>query len=286
MTASRDLSRAGLWATGARELTLPVASKGLSERARSNIALRLSDYDVLAWVCERWLRRPTESGWMRPTLYEIASDLYGRRPGGREYELLCDSLDRLHVVQITLDGYDSARGVYSERMVSKEHLLDRLTLPRADPERLDRFGVKLGEWLRDVLDHGAALRLDWRILRSFRPRQLLAKRLWIYLAAERWKREGNTSEATWVAVGDRLFAALGMAESRPHRQCRASLKLACETVCKVDPRLGAGAVYLRSQGKSWQLVARRPVEAEWSRQRPDRERARETIRGSLDAAAK
>ncbi|KKL15293.1 hypothetical protein LCGC14_2507030, partial [marine sediment metagenome] len=34
----------------------------------------------------------------------------------------------------------------------------------------------------------------------------------------------------------------------------------------------------------WQLIARRPVEAEWSRQRAERQRTRETICASLDAA--
>lgn len=50
--------------------------------------------------------------------------------------------------------------------------------------------------------------MPWRTLRSFGRNQQLAKRLWLYLAAERWKRCGDGStEGTWVACGDRLFAA-------------------------------------------------------------------------------
>lgn len=274
-TVSRDLSRAGLWATGSRQLTLPVVAEGLSERASSNIPLRLCDYDPLAWICERWLRRPTDTGWMRPSLYELGSDLYGRAPGGREYELLCESLDRLHAAQITLLGYDSQTGTYAKRVVSKEHLLERLTLPRDDPNGLDRFGVKLGEWVREQLDHGNPLRLNWRVLRSFSYQQRLAKRLWIYLAAERWKREGET-EATWIAVGDRLFAALGMEYERP-RDARRALKRACPTVAEIDPRLDGGEVYLRKLGRRWQLVARRPTERVWAERRKIRAQARESL---------
>jgi hypothetical protein len=241
------------------------------------------DYDVLAWLCERWLRRPTESGWMRPSYYEIGCDLYNGPPSGKDYRALREALRRLAGVRLTLHRFNAETGKADPLWDHDTYLLEA-SRPRHTPQGLDRPAVRLAEWLRREIDHGAPLRLGWRILRSFHPRQLLAKRLWIYLAAEHWDEKGE-SETTWIAIGDRLFAALGMAEGRPHRQCRASLKRACETVCRVDPRLGAGAVYLRSQGKSWHLVARRPTEAAWSRSRPERESVRELIAESLAEAA-
>ncbi len=66
----RTLTRAGLWATGPVQLQLPFEATGLSERIQAEGRLKLTpDYDVFAWLCERWQTRPTESGWMRPTLY-------------------------------------------------------------------------------------------------------------------------------------------------------------------------------------------------------------------------
>ena len=282
MTASRDLSRAGLWAAGPRELTLPINAKGLSEITTASGSLLITpDYDVMAWICERWLRRPTESGWMRPSYYEIGCDLYSGPPSGKDYRSLRAALRRLAGVRLTLHRFNAETGKADPRWDHDTYLLEA-SRPTDTPQGLDRPAVRLAEWLRREIDHGAPLRLDWRVLRSFHHRQLLAKRLWIYLAAERWKREGD-SEASWIAVGDRLFAALGM-DYAEHRKARRALGRACETVRKVDPRLGAGEVYLRSQGKRWQLVARRPTEAAWSRQRAERESVRETIRGSLAAA--
>jgi hypothetical protein len=100
-----------------------------------------------------------------------------------------------------------------------------------------RPGVQLAGWLRNVIDQGAPVRLPWRILRGFEENQKLAKRLWIYLAAERWKPAGTRErEGTWIACGDRLFAALGMDYGRP-RDARAALKrataparLSCESL--------------------------------------------------------
>jgi len=277
---SRTLTRAGLWASGPRQLTLPVEARGLSEVTISSGWLRITpDYDVLAWLCERWWERPTESEWMCPTFYEIGQDLYGRPAGGEEHRVMHEAIRRLAMVSVEVRGFNGETGRPDRTVVTYSHLLEA-TLPRDDPEGLNRLRVHLSGWLRALLER-EALRFSWRTLRGFNSRQLLAKRLWLYLQAERWKRESER-EATWVAVGDRLFAALGMAEGRPHRQCRASLKRACETVCRVDPRLGAGGVHLRQRGTSWQLVARRPTASAWEGARTERAEVRAKIAESLD----
>ena len=103
--ADRTLSRSGLWATGPRQLTLPVEARGLSEAICATAPLPISpDYSVLAWLCERWITRPTESGWMRPTLYEIGSDLYDVPPSGKHYRDLNAALSRLATVSLTVRG--------------------------------------------------------------------------------------------------------------------------------------------------------------------------------------
>lgn len=277
VTTSRAASRAGLWATGPRELTLPVEAPGLSERVVANRGLALGDYDVLAWLCERWLSRPTDSGWMRPTYYEVGSDLYGQPPSGKQHLLIDASLLRLAEVLITLDGYDGETGKYSARRVSHEHLIERLVRPRDDPEGRHRCSLKLSEWVREQLDTGNPLRLNWRILRSFSYQQKLAKRLWIYLAAERWRHQGDgNTEATWIAVGDRLFAALGMDYAEP-KFARRALKRASATVAQVDDRLGMGRVELQRQGSRWRLYAERPTERVWTERRKIRAQVRESL---------
>ena len=141
-----------------------------------------------------------------------------------------------------------------------------------------RPGVQLAGWLRNVIDQGAPVRLPWRILRGFEENQKLAKRLWIYLAAERWKPAGTRErEGTWIACGDRLFAALGMDYGRP-RDARAALKRACATVRRVDPRYGAGTLELRKLGRSWRIDAERPSWETWQAERGERERVRQALR--------
>jgi hypothetical protein len=118
-------------------------------------------------------------------------------------------------------------------------------------------------------------------LRSFSENQQLAKRLWIYLAAERWKPAGSRErEGTWIACGDWLFAALGMDYGRP-RDARAALKRACVTVRRVDPRYAAGTLELRKLGHSWRIDAERPSWEAWRELRHEHEKARRAIAASL-----
>lgn len=276
----RTLTRSGLWATGPVQLQLPFEASGLSERIQAEGRLKLTpDFDVFAWLCERWQTKPTESSWMRPTLYEIGSALYGRPPSNEDYRTLRGSLDRLAWVNVTIDGYDIESGTFRDNWVSRANLM---VLGRAtgDPHGLQRPTIQLAEWLRQALAEEKVVRVHWQTLRAFDERQKLAKRLWLYLAAERWKKTGAESEGTWIACGDRLYAALGM-DYAEHRFARRALKQACLTVRKIDPRYSAGELVVIKLGSSWRVQGARPTWEAWRAQAPEQLRIREEIRRSL-----
>jgi len=262
------------------QLQLPFEATGLSERIQANGALKLTpDYDVFAWLCERWQTRPTESGWMRPTLYELGSALYDSAPSGKDYRTLRESLDRLAWVNVTIDGYDIESGTFRDNWVSRSSLLE-LSRATGDPHGLQRPAIQLSGWLRQALSEDKVVRVHWRTLRAFNERQKLAKRLWLYLAAERWKKTSRDSEGTWIACGDRLEAALGMSYERP-RDARAALKGACLTVRKVDPRYSAGELDVVKLGSSWRIQAERPNWDAWKAQRQEQAQIRMLIADSL-----
>jgi hypothetical protein len=281
----RTLTRSGLWATGPVQLQLPFEATGLSERIRATGRLKVTpDFDVFAWLCERWQTRATESGWMRPTLYELGSALYGTAPAGEHYRILRESLDRLAEVRVTIDGYDIEHGEFRDRWISKTNLLE-LSQPYIDHQAgEDRQGIRLSEWLRLALQEEKVVRVHWRTLRAFKEQQTLAKRLWLYLAAERWSRMTADTEGTWIACGDRLFAALGM-DYAEHRFARRALKNACATVHKIDPRYAAGSLELTKLGSSWRIQAERPTWDMWKQQREEQAQVRALIASSFKADA-
>jgi hypothetical protein len=283
-TAGRAVSRAGLFATGSRQLALPIEARGLSEVTIASGSLVVTpDYDVLAWLCTRWKRRPTESGWMRPSLYEIGSDLYDGPPSGKDYRTLRESVWRLASVTVEIAGIDAITGEPGD-FETRGKLLS-VARPRSTPKGIDRLTVELDGWLRRAIDQGAVVRLHWRTLRSFDHNQRLAKRLWIYLHAERWKRCGDgTMEGTWIICGDRLFAALGMNYAQP-RQARAAIRRACETIRRKDARFAAGTLELVKFGGSWRIQAKRPAWESWRELKPEYEEARQAIAASLGEAA-
>jgi hypothetical protein len=279
----RTLTRCGLWATGPTQLQLPFEATGLSERIHASGHLQLSpDYDVFAWLCERWQRQPTSSGWMRPTLYEVGSALYGRPPSNADYRHLRAALDRLASVTVTIDGYDISTGEFRDRWVSKSNLVE-LSQPYLDRQQgIDRQGFRFAEWLRQAIAEERVVRMPWRTLRAFDERHKLAKRLWLYLAAERWKRQGGGDvEATWIRCGDQLETALGMDYDRP-RAARAALKRACVTIRRVDARYAAGALDVVQVGRhNWRIAAERPTWEAWRELRAEHAAVRAQIARSL-----
>lgn len=266
----RTTSRAGLWALQPVQLQLPFEATGLSERIQATGRLQVTpDYDVFAWLCERWLRQPTETGWMRPTFYEIGSALYDRPPTGEDYRVVRDSLDRLAGVLVTIDGYDGEKNELADRIVFKDNLV-ALGRPADEPVGSKRVQIRLAEWLRVSLEKERVARLPWRVLRAFSHQQTLAKRLWVYLAAERWKVEANGwQESTWLVVDERLFAALGMSDKLRAADARIALKKALRAIRETDPRYAAGALVIEKMGRSWRLLATRTTWAEYKASHPD-----------------
>ena len=281
------MSRAALWATGPREpeqLRLPFEARGLSEVTISSGLLKLTpDYDVLAWLCERWAQQPTSSGVMRPTLYELGSDLYAAAPSGKDYQTLREALSRLAWVKVQIFGIDAITGEVGD--IETRGSLLSLAQTRTLTDGKDRISVVLDYWLRRSISEGAPVRVPWRTLRLFGRNHQLAKRLWIYLAAERWKPFGDgTQEGCWIRYGDRLEAALAMNYER-RRAARDALKQACLTIRRTDARYAAGHLELVKVGRAWHIQAERPTWTEWQELRPKHEAARAAITAALKQAS-
>ncbi len=298
--SQRDLARAGLWATGPVQLELPMTAEGLSEVIRSSGRLKVSpDFDILAWVCERWLRplgdddpkHRSADGWAAFTLHDLGWSLFGRKPGSTERKAIRESLERIYRVEIELLGYDSQTGERDRKICTRSRLLFEIVsdLDWLDPTRDARkigslrgstFKVLLPPWLRQQLVEGNFVRVHWPTLRAFSKNQPLAKRLWIYLEAESYKRIDNGLEATWIAGGDRLFAALGMDYAR-HRDARVALTKACKTIRMVDIRYRSLEVV--KFGRSWRIVADRLTADELRQLGPELRSARQALRQTFPA---
>ena len=297
----REVSRAGLWFAAPAQLQLPFEARGLSNVVVANGAFQLNpDYDVLAWLCARWLRKPTASGEMRPTLYEIGRDLYGGKPSGENYRDIEEALVRLASVAITLYGINGFTGEVGEHLMTHTSLLG-VAKPRKSKGE-DRFTIELSTPLRRGIEQDQALRLDWRILRRFHRSEQLAKRLWIYLAAERYKRTGYPKtkdaghglveyEGAWLKEGDWLAASLGASYKQP-ADFRRKLRRACEVIQNTDDRWMAGTLRLEGRGKQARIYAERPTRTSWLQikghyeaTRRDREQGRAQLRQQMRDAS-
>jgi hypothetical protein len=298
--SQRDLARAGLWTTGPVQLELPLTAEGLSEVIRASGRLKLTpDFDVLAWVGERWLQPAGDDdpnfqnrdGWALFTLRELGFALYGREPNHRDRVALRESLRRLYRVEITLIGYDGQTGERDRSVCTWDRLVERVVSDMdeltgtTDPAKIgalrgSTFKASLPRWLRQQLVEGHFVRVHWPTLRSFTENQPLAKRLWIYLAAENYKPVGGGLEATWVPVGDRLFTALGMNYTR-HRAARDALARACRTIRMVDVRYRSLDVV--QFGRSWRITADRLTAEELRALGPELRSARQALRENFAA---
>lgn len=268
--SDREISRAGLWFSAPSQLQLPFEARGLSNVVVANGAFQLNpDYDVLAWLCTRWLRRPTPSGQMRPTLYEIGRDLYGHQPSGENYRDIEAALMRLASVSIDLYGIDGYTGELGDHLITRTTLLG-IAKPRKSRGE-DRFTIELSTPLRRGIEGDQFIRLDWQILRRFHRNEQLAKRLWIYLAAERYKRTGYPKsdradleyEGTWLKEGDWLAASLGASYKQP-ADFRRKLRRACDVIRATDDRWLAGTLRLDGRGRQARIYAERPTRESWA----------------------
>ncbi len=275
------LCRKGLWAAGPVQLSLPLDSQDLLGLVRASGMLKLSpDLEALIWLTERWRQERDPQGWVPFTLYELGHDLYRREPNGNDRQRLRASLRRLVTVTVDLMGYDPVTGRLAPNVASAGGKLvewirtemDALG-PNAGAAELgalrgSTFQAKLPHWMRSQIEAGHVTYLDWGTLRSLDG---LAKRLWVYLQAERYKASGNGEEATWIKLGERAYTTLGMNYGH-ERQARAALKRAGAAIVATDIRFQRVTVDRRPGG--WAIIASRIT----SRERAE---VRAAIRASL-----
>ena len=257
-----NLARKGLFAVRAERSGVPVESQDLLGLIRSSGLLKVDpDLDVLIWLTEAFRTRGDDEGVVSFTLYELSRALSGRKPTGNDTRRLKASLRRLRTTAVDLVGYDAIGKKADARVASVETLLEKLTSRLDDLDvasggeagalRGNTFSIQFPAWIVVSLKAGHVTYYRFEILRKLSG---LAKRLWVYLEAERYKKIGQGQEATWIKLGDRAYASLGM-HYRQERQARAALKRAGVSICAADPRYEAVSVERRPGG--WAVIAER-----------------------------
>jgi len=192
------------------------------------------------------------------TLDDLATDLYGRRPDSSDRRALRESLRRLYRVGVEFANYDSiyARpGKFASMDRLVQNIVSDLDTLDGDPQAIGAmrgtsFRVTLAPWLRERPVAGAFTYLDWRTLRQLDG---LAKRVAVYLAAERFKPTGDGQAATWVGLGRPALASLGADTYTRHRAARTALDRAGDRIVRADPRYTSVKCERRAGG--WALVA-------------------------------
>jgi hypothetical protein len=253
-----NLCRKGLfWQTGKPvALELPLDGEDLLGLITTSGRLKVSpDLEILAWLTERWRQERSPDHWVHFTLYELGQSLYGHKPSGADVRSMRGALARLKSITVTLMGYDSRQKKMRANVASLDNLIDRIVTelddlgPKTSPDKLgglrgSTFQVQLPFWLVDQLEAGSITYLDFATMRKLTG---LAKRLWVLLAAERYKRIGRGSEGTWIKLGEKAFTSLGM-NYHYERQARAAIKRAGTAIVAADPRFESVTVEARPGG--------------------------------------
>jgi hypothetical protein len=247
------------------------------------------ELDVLSWLTARWFEQDRDpDGLLRCTLYELGFDLYGRKPSGKEVRLLRQAIENLAAALITLGGFNAHTGQLKPKLASMVHLVESAVwgedLEYEVPKRGhgvetgglrgSTYEIKLATWLVRQLESKYVTYLDWRKQRRLEG---LAKRLWVYLEAERYKSAAGGRERTYIMLGAKAYIALGVHHSR-ERDRRSALKRAGMRICEADDRYESVLTERSPVSRnSWRLVATRIAEAE-------RREVRAAIFQSLEAA--
>lgn len=233
------------------------------------------ELDVLTWLSARWYEQGRQaSGRVAFTLYELGQALYGsgKALGGRNNEIIREALENLHAVVITLSGVNVLTGEFERTFQSKVHILRTLVVNEQlqlleqgqswDPAAVGALRgatieVQLEDWLVAQLDGQVAVQLDWATQRRLTG---LAKRLWVYLAAEAPRFEALPDERAQFSVplSRDVYGALGI-ECQRERDNRAALVRAAGRVCTGDPRYVEIAIERVDRRLLWRLrVVRTP----------------------------
>jgi len=192
------------------------------------------------------------------TLYQLGKDLHNRDPSGRDRQELRASLERLFEARFELEGYCAA----DARVGRLEDPIDggwiRLLGAVRWSRNRERHVVNLGGFITEQLEHGNLTYLDWRVLRKLEG---LAKRLWVYLESQSFKRSGigEGSVRLWLALP--MLQALGMTDKHAP-QARRTLVRAGERISAVDRSFVGFELHKPPRrGGTWALVARRRLPA-------------------------
>lgn len=288
-----NMTRWGGWDTGAPASQRSAGVHGndlLGVVARSQGAeLGPLELDVLSWLTARWFelgRHP--QGFLRCTLYELGFDLYGRKPSGKEVRLLRRAIENLAGALITLGGFNAHTGELKPKLASMVHLVESAVwgenLEYEVPTRGhaaeigglrgSTYEIKLATWLVQQLQSKYVTYLDWRKQRMLDG---LAKRLWVYLEAERYKLVGDGREQAYIVLGPKAYTALGVHHGR-ERDRRSALKRAGTRICEVDDHYEGVLVERTPVNRAaWRLVVTRVADVE-------RREVRAAIHQSLEAA--
>lgn len=262
--ADTDLCRApGLWSVLSTGEATPIEVKGTNAVIRATSTLALTpDFDILAWICRLWKHSPDrrEDGVVGFTIYELGKALYGCEPSGEHHRTIRESLRRLKAVEVeflgvnTIDlGKPAAQSLDNiiERLVSDRETIGPSPNRKPGEIRGSTFQVQLAPWLREGLLDGKVTYLDFATLRRLDG---VAKRVWIYLEAERYKAAGGGVSETSVGLGTPALACLGVDTYARHRDARRALDRAGERIVEADSRYQSVEVVKRL---GYTLVARR-----------------------------
>lgn len=266
-----NLLRKGIWSLN-DQMQLPLESEDLMGQVYASSTLPLIDIDILAWLVGRWKRQGNEDGVIDFTLYEMGQDFYGREPGGEERRALRAGLVRLRTVTVTLVGYDAIRRQPDAQVCSLANIISGLqwrpqlngrpceyAAAEVGALRANSFEVQLASWLVGQVREGHYTLLDWTILRHLSSSSArLAKRLWVYLQGEQYKRVNGVGRGqTYVVLGERAYTALGVTAKRADRR-RDSVARAAEKICEVDRSYESIVVEPNPiNRKTWRLLATR-----------------------------
>jgi hypothetical protein len=253
-----NLCRKGVWATGPLQLALPLdGSDTLGLLRVAGPPLTLYDLDVFAWLTERWREGERDpKGRVEFTLYGLGKDLYGTEPSGEHHRLMKASLNRLYGADFELEGYSVAAAGIGRLEDPTERGRIRLLggLRWATTTSSDQHLAYLGPFITEQLEAGYLTYLDWRVLRALEG---LAKRLWVYLESQSFKRSGVGEGAVRLWLGPPMLQALGITTKHAPGARRLLVK-AGDRISAVDRSFVSFQLHRPSRrGGLWSLTTRR-----------------------------
>lgn len=257
-----NLCRKGVWHVGPLQLALPIdGSDTLGLLRVAGPPLTLFDLDMFAWLTERWREIDRDpKGRVDFTLYELGRDLYGWEPGGEQRRDMRASLHRLYEADFELEGYCASAAMTGRLEHPAERGRIRLLggLQWSEDPSSECHRAYLGPFIVEQLEAGYLTYLDWRVLRGLEG---LAKRLWVYLESQTFKRSDIGEGSAALQLAPPMLQALGVTtKHQPH--ARRLLVRAGARIAVVDKSfVGFELRGPNRRGGTWTLVARRRLTA-------------------------